>query len=73
MNVMQNDEVNVLSGNGLGGTSLINANVTIRPDRDCFEQTCWPSAVRMRSSIANGSFNELVSIAAIAIRVVTSE
>jgi len=48
MNVMQNEDVNVLSRNGLGGTSLINANVTIRPDRECFEQTCWPTALRDR-------------------------
>ncbi|TWU56257.1 GMC family oxidoreductase N-terminal domain-containing protein [Rubripirellula reticaptiva] len=47
-NAMQNDEVNVLSGNGLGGSSLINANVAIRPDADCFNQTDWPAALRDR-------------------------
>ena len=48
INVMQNDEVNVLSGCGLGGGSLINANVSIRPDRDSFAQPQWPFALRDR-------------------------
>ena len=49
VNVVQNDEVNVLSGNGLGGSSLINANVAIRPDVECFQQFAWPAALRDRS------------------------
>ena len=49
VNVVQNDEVNVLSGNGLGGSSLINASVAIRPDADCFGQPAWPAALRDRS------------------------
>ena len=51
VNVIQNDEVNVLSGNGLGGSSLINANVAIRPDADCFQQVVWPAALRDRSTL----------------------
>ena len=46
INTMQNDEVNVLSGNGLGGSSLINANVAIRPEAACFDQSHWPTALR---------------------------
>jgi cholesterol oxidase len=46
VNVIQNDEVNILSGNGLGGSSLINANVAIRPDADCFQQSVWPVALQ---------------------------
>ncbi len=34
------DNVNVFVGCGLGGTSLINANVAIEPDADVFE--AWP-------------------------------
>ncbi len=34
----------VLTGSGLGGTSLINANVVIAPDRDIFGN--WPEAIR---------------------------
>jgi cholesterol oxidase len=38
-------EISVIKGSGLGGTSLINANVAILPDREVFEQFHWPSAV----------------------------
>ena len=46
VNVMQNDEVNVLSGSGLGGSSLINASVAIRPEPAVFGQSCWPTALQ---------------------------
>lgn len=36
--------VDVLSGNGVGGTSLINANVVIAPDRDIFAR--WPASIQ---------------------------
>jgi cholesterol oxidase len=36
--------MDVLAGNGLGGTSLINANVVIAADRDAFAR--WPLAIR---------------------------
>ena len=48
VSAMRNDEVNVLSGNGLGGSSLINASVAIRPDRECFSQKNWPARLRDR-------------------------
>lgn len=44
--VLQCDDIAVLSGSGLGGSSLINANVAIRPDADVFLQTQWPNALR---------------------------
>jgi cholesterol oxidase len=37
--------VDVLVGSGLGGTSLINANVAIQPEREIFRGTPWPHAV----------------------------
>ena len=40
------NEMNVLRGCGLGGTSLINANVSIRPDNKVFEKPGWPAEVR---------------------------
>ncbi|HEY1227191.1 MAG TPA: NAD(P)-binding protein, partial [Ramlibacter sp.] len=35
-----------ISGNGLGGGSLINAGVAIQPDADVFAQAAWPAAIR---------------------------
>ena len=49
VNMVQNDEINVMSGSGLGGTSLLNANVAIRPDADVFNIPQWPAALRDRS------------------------
>ena len=39
-------DIDVLKGCGLGGGSLINASVAIRPDREAFEDPRWPAAVR---------------------------
>lgn len=47
-NVQRFDEITILSGSGLGGSSLINANVAIRPDADVFSQSVWPAAIRDR-------------------------
>jgi cholesterol oxidase len=38
-------DISVIKGSGLGGTSLINANVAIVPDQEVFEQFHWPKAV----------------------------
>lgn len=46
INAMQNDEVNVLSGSGLGGSSLINASIAIRPEPAVFGQACWPTTLQ---------------------------
>jgi cholesterol oxidase len=39
-------DMDVLVGSGLGGTSLINANVIIEPDRDLFDLPAWPDEIR---------------------------
>src|SRR6516162_2699057 len=36
-------DISVIKGSGLGGTSLINANVAICPDREVFEQIASPN------------------------------
>lgn len=40
------NDIGVLMGSGLGGTSLVNANVAIRPDGEVFDQSEWPAAIR---------------------------
>src|SRR5690349_12438299 len=38
-------DISVLKGSGLGGTSLVNANVAIVPDEEVFQQFNWPGAI----------------------------
>jgi cholesterol oxidase len=38
--------ISVLVGCGLGGTSLINANVSIKPEDRVFDDPHWPAALR---------------------------
>lgn len=42
-------DISVIKGSGLGGTSLINANVAIIPDRELFEQVDWPRSLGYKS------------------------
>ena len=39
-------EISVFKGCGLGGTSLVNANVSIKPDPRVMDDPCWPEAIR---------------------------
>ena len=39
-------DINVLVGCGLGGTSLINANVSLRPDASVWARDVWPEELR---------------------------
>ncbi len=41
-----NPDISVMVGCGLGGTSLINGNVMLRPDRRVFEDGEWPEGFR---------------------------
>ncbi len=41
-----NPEVNVVVGCGLGGTSLINANVALHPEPRLWDDPRWPAALR---------------------------
>ncbi|MEM7726106.1 MAG: alpha/beta fold hydrolase [Cyanobacteria bacterium P01_A01_bin.45] len=41
-----NEDVNVFVGCGLGGTSLINANVSLRAENRVFEDECWSEELR---------------------------
>jgi cholesterol oxidase len=39
-------DISVIKGSGLGGTSLINANVAIVPDEDVFKLANWPRTIQ---------------------------
>lgn len=39
-------DIGVVMGSGLGGTSLINANVGLQPDNEVFDNPQWPQAIR---------------------------
>lgn len=41
-----NPDINVFVGCGLGGTSLVNANVALEPETRVFENSAWPRALR---------------------------
>jgi len=41
-----NPDINVFFGCGLGGTSLVNANVGLRPEPRVFDDPRWPRAIR---------------------------
>ena len=47
-----NDSVNVVVGCGLGGTSLINAGICLRPDPAVFANANWPAALRAETALA---------------------
>jgi cholesterol oxidase len=51
-----NDDLNVFLGCGLGGTSLVNANVSLRPDGRVFEDAQWPEEIRadLNRGVASG-------------------
>ncbi len=44
-------DISVIKGSGLGGTSLINANVAIVPDEEVFEVAGWPRSVQYREML----------------------
>jgi cholesterol oxidase len=46
------DGVDVLVGSGLGGTSLINANVALQPPAETFQRPCWPERIRREAATA---------------------
>ena len=51
-----NEDINVLVGCGLGGTSLINANVSLMADSRVFEDKCWPSSIREEAALIPSSY-----------------
>jgi cholesterol oxidase len=50
------DSVAVLTGSGVGGTSLINANVLLEPDDDVWLDKRWPAILAMEVSVAGSPY-----------------
>lgn len=48
------EDMHVLVGSGLGGGSLVNAGVTLRPDRRVFEDEVWPGQIRQDGLLDQG-------------------
>lgn len=63
------DDLDVFSGNGLGGTSLINANVALQPDRGVFGRARWPAAIQ--DAAARGELDGYYGRVAAMLRVAT--
>ncbi len=51
-----NPDINVLLGCGLGGTSLINANVGLRAEKRVFDDPVWPAGFRNDSDLVEKSY-----------------
>ncbi len=43
------EDIDVFTGNGLGGTSLVNANVLFKPSPAVFDQDIWPHDININS------------------------
>ena len=48
------EDINVFVGCGLGGTSLINANVSLPPDPRIWEDAAWPSGLLRNDDLEEG-------------------
>lgn len=47
-------DMHVLAGSGLGGGSLVNAGVALRPDRRVLADPIWPQALRSDGTLEEG-------------------
>lgn len=54
--VRLDEKMNVVVGCGLGGTSLINAGITVRPDARLFDDPRWPVALRNDPALLEEGF-----------------
>src|SRR5262249_57117966 len=50
--IRHNDSINVVIGCGLGGTSLINAGICLRPAPSVFANQKWPTELQRESALA---------------------
>ena len=60
-----NPDINVFVGCGLGGTSLVNANVALRPEPWVFTERQWPRALREDTLGLNEGFRRAETMLAV--------
>jgi cholesterol oxidase len=60
------DDIDVLVGSGLGGTSLINANVAVGPAAGEFSHVAWPRALRDDAAGRDAAFREVADLLGVA-------
>ena len=59
--IRYNKDINVIVGCGLGGTSLINANINEPPDARVYEDKIWP--IEVREDASNGNLDKFKAYA----------
>ncbi len=59
LNIHHGKGVDILVGSGLGGTSLINASVAIKPDYDLFQRKGWPQEYRNAPYCLDQGFEQI--------------
>jgi cholesterol oxidase len=57
-----NPDINVFVGCGLGGTSLVNANVALQPEARVFDDPRWPRALREELADLQAGFSRARSM-----------
>ena len=57
-----NEDLNVFLGCGLGGTSLVNANVSLRAEPRVFADPAWPEAIRKEAAAIAAGEKPLLEI-----------
>lgn len=59
--IRYNKDINVIVGCGLGGTSLINANINEAPDARIYQDEIWP--IEVREDASNGMLDKFKAYA----------
>ena len=64
IDIEQGSDIDIICGNGLGGTSLLNAAIAIRPEFNLFDLPVWPTALReeARNGKLEGYYQKAESI-----------